>query len=83
MKLNVQLFGPLADAAGRQVVQLEVPAGRGLDAGGVLRGLAEACPELRPMLGASRLAVNCAFAAPEDPVRESDELALIGMVSGG
>lgn len=50
---------------------------------GVLAGLGEAAPVLAPMLGGSRLAVNHEFAALSDTIAPGDEVALIGLVSGG
>jgi molybdopterin synthase catalytic subunit len=83
MRLNILLFGPMADIAGSRVLRLEVPEANSLCATGVLRLLGDRYPLLRPMLTSSRLAINSQFAAPDDAVAESDELALIGMVSGG
>lgn len=81
MTLNVLLFGPLADAAGARAIAVDVAEGS--DVACVLGQLHAAYPRLRSLLGASRLAVNSAFAALNTPVQASDELALIGMVSGG
>jgi molybdopterin converting factor small subunit len=38
---------------------------------------------LRPLLGTARFAVNSEFVSLTHSVREGDEVALIGMVSGG
>jgi molybdopterin converting factor subunit 1 len=48
--------------------------------------LAEVCrlyPALVPWRGAIRVAVNGTYAAPGDPVRAGDEVALIPPVAGG
>lgn len=86
MKMRVLLFGPEAAAAGRDCVIVDTA-----DSGATaitcrhLSGLlGDACPALRPSLATARFAVNGEFApSPETPVREGDEVALIGLVSGG
>jgi molybdopterin converting factor small subunit len=48
--------------------------------------LAEVCrryPALVPWRGSIRVAVNGAYAAPDDPVAFGDEVALIPPVAGG
>jgi len=77
----VLLFGPAAAAAGAPSIRLRIapPA----TAAAVTSALAAADPRLAPFVKAGRLAVNHDFAAPDRPIRESDELALIAMVSGG
>ena len=49
----------------------------------VLIALGEARPELRSSIGACRLAVNHEFASAKTHVKPDDELALVGLVSGG
>ena len=51
----------------------------------VLAALARACPAIADALPGCRLAVNHAFADGDDapPIQSGDEVALIGMVSGG
>lgn len=83
MSLRIQLFGPLADAARSREIHVDAPAAGALSAAQVVEQIGQLEPRLRPMLASARLAVNCGFVAPEHAVRESDELALIGMVSGG
>lgn len=83
MKLNVLLFGPYADAAEERAVELELPGRSDCTAADVLLELAERRPKLSDMLGAAMLAVNCTVARPDQRVREGDELAVIGLVSGG
>lgn len=81
MRITVLLFGPEAAAAGTDRVAVEAPAAVTC---GDLRGLlAERIPALRPYLAGARFAVNHEFADPARPVSESDEVALIGLVSGG
>jgi len=83
VQLKVLVFGPIATAAGGRTLQVVVAAPRELDAAEVMRLIAEAYPSLRPMLASSRLAINSKYALASDTVAPSDELALIGMVSGG
>jgi len=45
--------------------------------------LAAAFPALRPHLSSARFAINSRFAAPDQPINPADEIALIGLVSGG
>ena len=83
MTLNVLLFGPYAEAAQRDSVEVILPGNSGCTAGEVLETLAEQQSALRAMLPAAMLAVNCQCVRPEHPVAEEDELAVIGLVSGG
>jgi len=79
--VQVKLFGPLADVAQTRLVALDV--GARPEAQQVLQALATQLPALASQLTHCRLAVNNAFATPSQVVTEQDELALIGMVSGG
>ncbi|MEN0111214.1 MAG: MoaD/ThiS family protein [Planctomycetota bacterium] len=81
MTVTVLLFGPQAQLAGASEIAVEV--GEAPTADDVLAAIGAACEALRPSLGVSRLAVNHAFASGDTPVSASDEVALIGMVSGG
>lgn len=81
MRVRVLLFGPQADAAGRRAVEIDLP--EPADCRALRERLAQVCPALAPTLPASRFAVNHEFAAPDHPIRAGDELALIGLVSGG
>ena len=79
--ITVKLFGPQAKLAGAREVQVELA--RPATAGDVLAALAGHVPALAASMASSRLAVNKAFAQPADPVDPADEVALIGMISGG
>lgn len=81
MRTRVLLFGPFAAAAGASSVEVE--AGASPTAGEVLASLPRASEALTPLMPGARLAINCAFADPAAIVREGDEVALIGLVSGG
>lgn len=82
MKIKVLLFGPQARLAGESAVTLELPADDAT-ASRVLATLGDQSAPLAPTLANSRLAINHAYARPGDAVTEHDEVALIGMVSGG
>jgi molybdopterin converting factor small subunit len=80
--IRVLLFGPLAQRAGRRVVDIDAPLEPATCA--ELRArLAAAHPALGPLLPACRIAVNGRFALEDEVVTPEDEVALIGMVSGG
>ena len=79
MKFTVKLFGPQAQQVGAAEVQVETQP----TVGAILEAVAQAHPALQASISVSRLAVNHGYAAPEDVVEATDELALIGMISGG
>jgi molybdopterin converting factor small subunit len=81
MMLRVLIFGPEAARAGRDHVPVTLNEDR--TCGAVLRAVALVCPAIAPMLAGARLAVNSKFADAAQVVRDGDEVALIGMVSGG
>jgi molybdopterin converting factor small subunit len=82
MTLKVLLFGPQAIMVSNRDVTLELPGGEAT-VEQILSALSEAAPAIADSLSTSRLAVNHEFAAPEQNVTVGDEVALIGMVSGG
>lgn len=82
MLASVKLFGPMSQAVGQAelLLSLEGP----LPTCAALRGRILACePRLAGLLGGCRFAVNGRFATEEQSLAESDEIALIGFVSGG
>jgi molybdopterin converting factor small subunit len=81
MEVRVLLFGPEADALGRREAPVEVR--EPVTCARVKDALALAHPALTPFLPTGRLAINACFAAPETPIAPGDEVALIGLVSGG
>jgi molybdopterin converting factor small subunit len=81
MTIRVLLFGPEAAAAGRDRVEVEAPADPTCHE--LRERIGAACPALRPLLPAARFAINAEFAAMDAVVRPGDEVALIGLVSGG
>jgi molybdopterin synthase catalytic subunit len=77
---NVKLFGAEARAAGAREIKVTMDA----KTCGALRAVLEqSAPALRPFLSKCRFAVNHEFASDDQTVSEGDEIALIGMVSGG
>lgn len=82
MRVSVLLFGPQATLAGARSVDVDIED-NAPTAGGVLAALREAAPALTGSLTSSRLAVNHEFVAAEQTIQQGDEVALIGMVSGG
>ncbi|TWT41424.1 MoaD/ThiS family protein [Botrimarina hoheduenensis] len=82
MVVQVLLFGPQARLVGSPSLPVEILEDR-ITAARVLATLAESVPQLAASLPASRLAVNHEFAESHTPIKPGDEVALIGMVSGG
>lgn len=82
MKIRVLLFGPQAAIRGATSIDLEVGAKEPTPIE-VLSALSQFAPELADSIRTSRLAVNHEFAPKDLVVRSEDEVALIGMVSGG
>ncbi len=82
MTIRVLLFGPMAQAAGAK--QLEVPIdGNAIACSELRKRVVAVCPPLERLLPACRFAVNQQFVTDEHMVQPTDEVALIGMVSGG
>jgi len=81
-RLTVLLFGPYQDAMGG-AASVDVQVHGEATAAAVLAAVGEQHAALRPLLGHARLAINGAFAGAEAVVAVEDELAMIGLVSGG
>ncbi|MCA9287173.1 MAG: MoaD/ThiS family protein [Phycisphaerales bacterium] len=81
MRVRVLLFGDEARRAGCDHVDVELDDGAA--AADVRAAVERACPALAGSIGHVRLARNNAFAGPDEAIRAGDELALIGLVSGG
>ena len=75
MRVAVQLFGPLAEAAGTARLEVET-------AEPTVAGVVAALPHLR-VDRSVRFAVNTDYAEPSAPVREGDVVSLIPPVGGG
>ncbi|MCG3138825.1 MAG: hypothetical protein HJJLKODD_02694 [Phycisphaerae bacterium] len=83
MKYQVHLFGPLAEMACSGLVEVDWPERHECTAAELMQHLAMQYPEMGRRLGVGFLAVNCRRAAPEQQLQVTDELAVIGLVSGG
>ena len=81
MKVRVLLFGFEAAAAASSSVEVEVADQA--TCGEVRDQLGLDYPVLRPFLRVGRFAVNREFAPPDRHLSATDEIALIGLVSGG
>jgi molybdopterin converting factor subunit 1 len=81
MTVRVLLFARAKDLAGRDAVAVELPSPATV--ADLRARLADQIPALAPLLAASAVAVNQAFAEDSDTVRENDEIAVIPPVSGG
>lgn len=79
--VRARLFAALKDRLGRSELSLTVPAGA--RAADLLMAAGAAHPELAPLLGGVRVAVDQAFVGPEHPLAEHQEIALLPPVSGG
>ena len=79
MKIAVQLFGPLAEQAGRSRLEVTVTGATVQD---VLAAVALAAPALR-IDKSVRYAVNTDYAEASASLREGDILSLIPPVGGG
>ncbi|MGL4511993.1 MAG: MoaD/ThiS family protein [Lacipirellulaceae bacterium] len=82
MRRTVLVFGPQAVAVGTRSIEIDL-VDSPCTVADVLEAIGAASPALLPSLAASRLAVDHEFATPERLLTGGEELALIGMVSGG
>lgn len=82
MRVDVLIFGPQASLVGSDRVPIAL-AGDRPSVSDVIAALGVAAPALAPSLDTSRLAVNHAYASEDQVILPGDEVALIGMVSGG
>jgi molybdopterin converting factor small subunit len=82
VQVTVRLFGPEARAVGRATVTVRL-ADEQCTCAGLREALRNAEPGLAAMLPNCRLAVNYTFASEQQPIAAPDEVALIGLVSGG
>jgi len=81
-RIKVRLFGVEARSLGRSELELDLPQAAPTCAD-VRRAAAAAAPRLASWLAICRFAINHAFVDEAAAVGPGDEVALIGMVSGG
>ncbi|MBL9001559.1 MAG: MoaD/ThiS family protein [Phycisphaerae bacterium] len=81
MMIEVLLFGPERDAAGVDRVRVEIDGE--LTCAALRAALGTGTPALLPVLRCARFAVNGRFADDAHRIGAGDEVALIGLVSGG
>ena len=81
MQIEVQLFAAARQLAGTESVRLQLPAEA--QAAELLDALGRQIPALHDLLPSCRLAIDCRYAAPDDPIDAHQEIALIPPVSGG
>ena len=81
MNLNIQLFAAARDAANRSPVQLDLPTGATVK--DLKDRIVEDIPNLKAMSGSLLFAVNNEYAADDQVLTESDEVACFPPVSGG
>jgi molybdopterin synthase catalytic subunit len=81
MKVRLRLFAAVREIVGSGEVALEVP--EHFTAGQLVRRVGEMYPRLQGLAPSLLLAVNREYCAPEQPLRDGDEVALIPPVSGG
>lgn len=76
MVIHVRVFGADAELVGAEAVPVSMKSGA--TCGQLLDELKRLHPQLT-----GRIALNHAFAAVDQPIAQHDEVALIGLVSGG
>lgn len=81
MRVTVRLFGVLAERAGQNRLELDLPD---VATAGMLReAAADHNPAVRDLLDRVSVAVNHEVVAADHPVRSGDEIALLPPVAGG
>ncbi len=81
MTVRVLLFGPAAMAVRMDSVGVELgPLRTCIE---LARAMGEQWPDLRLLVSRGRWAINATFVDESAIIQESDEVALISMVSGG
>lgn len=81
MRITVRLFAGARDAVGSGTAILDLPAGA--TAADALAALVREYPALRRLSTISRLAIDGDYAAPDTPLADGAELAVLPPVSGG
>jgi len=79
--VHVLLFAAARDLVGARSVAL--PAAEATTAAAALAALVARHPALGDYTAALRVAINGAYATPDDPIVPGDEVAIIPPVAGG
>jgi molybdopterin converting factor small subunit len=82
MQIRVLLFGPEARLIDRRELYVSIER-QPVTCADLRASLVAIEPRLIPALRSARFAVNCEFADDRRQLRATDEVALIGAVSGG
>lgn len=80
--LQVLVFGPQAHSVGTDrllIVDIHFP----ITAGELMTKIASVYPDLAASIGVSRIAINHEFAASDCLIGSGDEVAIVGLISGG
>jgi molybdopterin converting factor subunit 1 len=81
VRVNVRLFAVARELAGRESIELDVPAGCTI--GQLRTRLAAEVPELAGILPQVLLALDSEYARDDQPIPPSGQIACIPPVSGG
>ncbi|MBV8171219.1 MAG: molybdopterin converting factor subunit 1 [Candidatus Eremiobacteraeota bacterium] len=81
MRIHVRLFASQRESIGQSAINADVPDGS--TAASALRALTAQYPDLAAASESLAFAVNREHAAPETPLNDGDELALLPPVAGG
>jgi molybdopterin converting factor subunit 1 len=81
MRVRVRLFAALAEAAGADLLEVDLPAGATVRQ--ALEALAARVPAVGRYAASLLTAVNMEYVRGDEPLREGDEVAVIPPVSGG
>lgn len=81
MIITVRLFAALREAAGKDMLKVDIPAGMHVEE--AVRRVRAQLPALDPFASVIRTAVNDDWATPDRVLRDGDEVALLSPVSGG
>lgn len=81
MRIKVRFFAILRDAAGVEAVDLEIASGETVES--LFEKIVAKYPSIQKYAAAISYAVNAEYAAPDTPLKNGDELALIPPISGG
>lgn len=81
MKITIKMFAKIRDMVGADEVPLEVPDG--CTVAELLAKLEEHHPNVSGMLAKSMVAIDNEFAAGDQVLTETDEVAILPPVSGG